>query len=71
MKFTALLLGAGLSVIPLLCGVDSASAVVCARGAYHAGCVGARGAVVRPRGAVVVGPHRAVVVRPRGRAVIR
>lgn len=71
MKFTGLLIGAGLAVIPLLSGVNSASAVVCARGAYHAGCVGARGAVVRPRGAVVVGPHRAAVVRPRGRVVVR
>jgi hypothetical protein len=46
-----------------------ASAVVCARGVYRAGCVGPRGAVavgrpvVRPR--VVVAPRRAVVVRRR------
>jgi hypothetical protein len=45
-----------------------ASAVVCARGVYRAGCVGPRGAVVvghpvvRP---VVVVPRRAVVVRRR------
>ena len=44
-----------------------ASAVVCARGVYRAGCVGVRGAavvvgrpVVRP---VVVAPRRAVVRR--------
>ena len=44
-----------------------ASAVVCARGVYRAGCVGARGAVVaRPvRRAVVVAPRRGVVVRRR------
>jgi hypothetical protein len=41
-----------------------ASAVVCARGVYRAGCVGARGAVVARR-AVVVAPRRAVVVRRR------
>jgi hypothetical protein len=45
-----------------------ASALVCARGVYRAGCVGAGGAavvtrrVVRP---VVVAPRRAVVVRRR------
>jgi hypothetical protein len=41
-----------------------ASAVVCARGVYRAGCVGAGGAVVARR-AVVVAPRRAVVVRRR------
>ena len=45
----------------------NASAVVCARGVYRAGCVGPRGAVVvgaPVRRAVVVAPHRrAVVVR--------
>ena len=30
-----------------------ANAVVCAKGVYHAGCAGARGAVVAPRRAVV------------------
>jgi len=44
-----------------------ASAVVCARGVYRAGCAGAGGAVVvgAPvvRRAVVVAPRRAVVVR--------
>lgn len=46
-----------------------ASAIVCARGVYRAGCVGARGAVVvrapRVHRAVVVAPRRAVVVRRR------
>jgi hypothetical protein len=44
-----------------------ASAVVCARGVYRAGCVGGGGAVVaRPVGrAVVVAPRRGVVVRRR------
>jgi hypothetical protein len=41
-----------------------ASAVVCARGIYRAGCVGAGGAVIARRG-VVVAPRRAVVVRRR------
>jgi hypothetical protein len=40
-----------------------ASAVVCARGVYRAGCVGAGGAVVARRAVVV--PRRAVVVRRR------
>lgn len=46
-----------------------AGAVVCARGVYRAGCVGAGGAVVvrthRVHRAVVVAPRRAVVVRRR------
>lgn len=44
-----------------------ASAVVCARGVYRAGCVGARGAVVGVRPVVVGRPvvHRPVVVAPR------
>ncbi len=45
-----------------------ASAIVCARGVYRAGCVGAGGAVVvgRPVGRhVVVAPRRGVVVRRR------
>jgi hypothetical protein len=46
-----------------------AGAVVCARGVYRAGCVGARGAAVvgapRVHRAVVVAPRRAVVVRRR------
>jgi hypothetical protein len=37
-----------------------ASAVVCARGVYRAGCVGARGGVVVARPAVVVAPRRVV-----------
>jgi hypothetical protein len=45
-----------------------ASAVVCARGVYRAGCAGPRGAVVARR--AVVAP-RAVVVAPRGVAVRR
>jgi hypothetical protein len=40
-----------------------ASAVVCARGVYRAGCVATRGAVVVGR--PVVAPRRAVVVRRR------
>jgi hypothetical protein len=58
------------SIIPLLlAGVFiamttvEASAVVCARGVYRAGCAGPRGAVVVRR-PVVVAP-RAVVVRRR------
>jgi hypothetical protein len=39
------------------------SAVVCARGVYRAGCVGAGGAVVARR--AVIAPRRAVVVRRR------
>jgi hypothetical protein len=45
-----------------------ASAVVCARGVYRAGCVGPRGAVVVGRRVVrpiVVAPRRPVVVRRR------
>ena len=52
--------------------VSEADAVVCAAGAYHAGCASARGAVVRhPVG--VVGVPRAAVVRPGygGAAVVR
>jgi hypothetical protein len=40
-----------------------ASAVVCARGVYRAGCVGPHGAVVARR--AVIAPRRAVVVRRR------
>jgi hypothetical protein len=45
-----------------------ASAVVCARGVYRAGCAGVHGAVVTGRPVVrpaVVAPRRAVVVRRR------
>jgi len=45
-----------------------ASAVVCARGVYRAGCVGPAGAAVVRRpvvGRAVVAPRRAVVVRRR------
>ncbi len=41
--------------------VAEANAVVCARGAYHAGCAGPHGAVVTHRG---YGYHGAAVVRP-------
>lgn len=44
-----------------------ASAVVCARGVYRAGCVGPRGAVVAPRAVarpVVVAPGAVVVRQP-------
>ncbi len=45
--------------------VSEVNAVVCAAGAYHAGCASARGAVVRrPVGAAVVRPYGAAVVRP-------
>lgn len=40
-----------------------ASAIVCARGVYRAGCVGAGGAVVARR--AVIAPRRGVVVRRR------
>lgn len=49
-----------------------AGAVVCARGVYRAGCVGARGAVVvAPAARAVVVAPRAVVVAPRRVAVRR
>ena len=41
-----------------------ANAVVCARGVYRAGCVGAGGAVVVHPGAVVVHPYAHPYVRP-------
>jgi hypothetical protein len=47
-----------------------ASAVVCARGVYRAGCVAAGGAAVVRR-PVVRPAARAVVVAPRGAAVRR
>jgi hypothetical protein len=49
-------------------GTMDASAVVCARGVYRAGCVGVGGAAVVRRpvvGPVVVVPRRAVVVHRR------
>jgi hypothetical protein len=52
--------------------VSEANAVVCAAGAYHAGCASARGAAVvrRPVGAVgVARPYGAAVVRPGVRRV--
>jgi hypothetical protein len=56
------LLAAGLSAV-----ATDASAVICAKGVYRAGCVGPRGAVVRRRGVVVRRPaavvHRRTVIR--------
>ena len=43
--------------------VDHASAIVCARGVYHAGCVGRHGAVGVHR--YGYGYHRGVAVRRR------
>ena len=59
----SLLLAGGLVAVSTM----DASAVVCARGVYRAGCVAAGGAAVvaRPVGRVVVAPRRAVVVRRR------
>jgi hypothetical protein len=51
----SLLLAGGLIALSTM----EASAVVCARGVYHAGCVGARGAVAVRR-PVVVAPRRYV-----------
>ncbi len=71
-----LILAGSLSLV-----ATEASAVVCAKGVYRAGCVGARGAVVGHRtyyrgGAVVHGYRRGTAVRHyggpyRGRTVIR
>ena len=47
MKYALLTLGV---LFLLMASVPDASAVVCARGVYRAGCVGARGAVVVHRG---------------------
>ena len=44
--------------------VSEANAVVCAKGAYHAGCASARGAAVVRHPVGVVGVPRAAVVRP-------
>jgi hypothetical protein len=70
-----------LLALGLLAQVSEANAVVCAAGAFHAGCAGPRGAVVghRPVGyggaAVVRRPYgyggAAVVRRPYGAAVVR
>ena len=61
----SLLLAGGLVAVSTM----DASAIVCARGVHHAGCVATGGAVVvvRPvvRPAVVVAPRRAVAVRRR------
>jgi len=64
MKKTLLMILGGLLLT--LSGLSEAHAVVCARGAWHAGCAGPHGAVVVPRRpVVVVPPRRAVVVAPR------
>jgi hypothetical protein len=56
------IIASGLLVLGLLAvQVSEANAVVCAAGAYHAGCASARGAVVAHR---PVGYGRAAVVRP-------
>jgi hypothetical protein len=70
------LIASSLLVLGLLAiSVSEAGAVVCAAGAYHAGCASARGAVVRRPvgygGAAVVRPYGAAVVRPGGAAVVR
>jgi hypothetical protein len=52
---------AGLA-LAVAAGSEPAGAVVCAAGAYHAGCAGPRGAV---------GVHGAVVRRPYGMAAVR
>jgi hypothetical protein len=60
----SLLLAGGLIALSTI----DAGAVVCARGVYRAGCVGARGAAVVGAPVVhraVVAPRRAVVVRRR------
>jgi hypothetical protein len=63
---TMKIIASSLLVLGLLAiQVSEANAVVCAAGAYHAGCASARGAVVRrPVGAAVVRPYGAAVVRP-------
>ena len=68
------IIASGLLVLGLLAvQVSEANAVVCATGAYHAGCDSASGATVvrRPVGAAVVRPGAAVVRRPYGAAVVR
>lgn len=59
MKLPLTLLG---GMFLLLAGMSEAQAVVCARGAWHAGCAGPNGAVVTRRP-----PPRAVVVAPAPR----
>jgi hypothetical protein len=49
--------------------MPEASAVVCARGPYRAGCAGPRGAVVAPRGGYYARPYYAP--RPYGARVYR
>lgn len=65
MKYVLFFLG--LVATGLVLAPEDASAAVCGRGAYRAGCVGPRGAVgVGPRGAAV---RRGAVVAPRGAVV--
>jgi hypothetical protein len=63
MKQSIILLALAGSVLALT--TMEASAMVCAHGVYHSGCVGYHGAVVVGRPIVHPG-HRAVVVVPRG-----
>jgi hypothetical protein len=68
MKHPIILLVLAGSVIALT--TMEASALVCARGVYRAGCVGTHGAVVVGR-PIVHPVGRAVVVAPRGGVVRR
>ena len=69
MKKTMITVAAAFIVMgTMVASVEEANAVVCARGVYHAGCAGPRGAVVARRPVVV--PRR-VVVAPRGVVVRR
>jgi hypothetical protein len=61
MKFLLLCLGLVTSALAFI--PTQASAYVCARGVYRAGCAGPNGAVVRHRGAYVA--PRGVYVAPR------
>jgi len=62
MKYVA----SGLLVLGLLAfQTPEANAAACAKGVYHAGCVGPRGAVVTTRPAAVHGVHVAPRVAPR------
>jgi hypothetical protein len=68
MKRSIILMALAGSVLALT--TMEASAVVCARGVYRAGCVGPHGAVVVGR-PIVHPVHRAVVVVPRAGVVRR
>ena len=54
----------------LLAAISDAQAVVCAEGAWHAGCAGPHGAVVVPKAPVVVAPRAPVVVAPARPVVV-